>query len=164
MPVIRVAWGTGRGPTETAAYDRALAAANVHNYNLVTVSSVIPADLSVERVDTAPDLGPIGHQLTVVQAESTVAGPGVTSAGLAWTTGEGPGLFYESAGPSEPGAVERRVREGIEAGLAFRDWEAPSIETQTASIEADSGEYASSVVVAAYGRARPITTVTTERR
>lgn len=164
MAVIRVAWGTGRGPTETAAYDRALAGANLHNYNLVTVSSIVPADMPVERVGTAPDLGPIGHRLTVVQAEFTVAGPGVSSAGLAWTTGEGPGLFYESAGPSEPGAIERRIREGIEAGLAFRDWSGRSIETQTASIEADSGEYASSVVVAAYGQASPIGGTPTERR
>ncbi|MDZ7850035.1 MAG: pyruvoyl-dependent arginine decarboxylase [Halodesulfurarchaeum sp.] len=156
MGTIRIVWGTGRGPTETAAYDAALAAANVHNYNLVRVSSIVPADGDVVRVDTAPDLGPAGGRLTVVEAESTVTGPGVTSAGLAWTTGEGPGLFYESAGPSEPESVERRIRAGIEAGQALRDWPEADVETRTATIEAESGEYASAVVLAVYGESEPI--------
>ncbi|MBS3761097.1 pyruvoyl-dependent arginine decarboxylase [Halodesulfurarchaeum sp.] len=156
MGTIQVVWGTGRGPTETAAYDAALAAANVHNYNLVTVSSVIPADSTVTQVGTAPDLGPIGQRLTVVQGKATVAGPGVASAGLAWTTGEGPGLFYESSGPSDAKTVEMRATEGIEAGLALRDWSTDSIETETASTEAASGEYASAVVLAVYGTAEPI--------
>ena len=156
MGTIRVVWGTGRGPTETAAYDAALAAANVHNYNLVTVSSVIPADGTVTRAGTAPDLGPTGQQLTVVQGEMTVAGPGVASAALAWTTGAGPGLFYESSGPSEAKTVTARVTEGIEAGLALRDWETESIETESVSTEASSGEYASAVVLAVYGTAEPI--------
>jgi arginine decarboxylase len=156
MGTIRVVWGTGRGPTETAAYDAALADANVHNYNLVTVSSIVPEAGTVTRTETAPDLGPAGSRLTVVQAESTVAGPGVTAAALAWTEGDGPGLFYESAGPSDPDSVETRVREGIEAGQALRDWPVEGIRTQTASTEAKSGEYASAVVVAVYGEAEPI--------
>ncbi|MFB6110554.1 MAG: pyruvoyl-dependent arginine decarboxylase [Halodesulfurarchaeum sp.] len=156
MGAIRVVWGTGHGPTETAAYDAALAAANVHNYNLVTVSSVIPADGTVSRVGTAPDLGPIGHRLTVVQAAATVAGPGAASAGLAWTPTEGPGLFYESAGPTEEATIEARIREGIEAGLDLRDWDGDPIQVQTASAAAESGEYVSSVVLAVYGRAEPI--------
>lgn len=156
MGAIRIVWGTGRGPTETAAYDRALAAANVHNYNLVSVSSVIPVDGTVTRVGTAPDLGPIGQKLTVVEGAATIAGPGVSSAALAWTTGDGPGLFYESSGPSEPGVIKRRVQEGIEAGLEFRDWSTDSIEVESATVEAESGEYASSVVLAVYGTADPI--------
>ncbi|MGM0372026.1 MAG: pyruvoyl-dependent arginine decarboxylase [Halobacteriota archaeon] len=156
MGQIRIVWGTGRGPTETAAYDAALAAANVHNYNLVAVSSVIPADATVSRVGTAPDLGPIGHRLTVVEAATTVAGPGVASAGLAWTTGDGPGLFYESAGPTDRATVEARVREGIAAGQDLRDWKTDGPEVETTSIEAESGEYAASVVIAAYGTAEPI--------
>jgi arginine decarboxylase len=79
----------------------------------------------------------------------------VASAVLAWTAGEGPGLFYESAGPSEPDAVERRVREGIADGLELRDWER-DVETVNASVAAESGEYASSVVLAVYGEATPI--------
>lgn len=156
MGEIRVVWGTGRGPTETAAYDAALAAANVHNYNLVSVSSIVPADGTVIRDGAAPDLGPAGYRLTVVEAVSTVVGPGVTSAALAWTTGDGPGLFYESAGPTDSDTVETRVREGIDAGRALRDWSVDSVETQTATTEAASGEYACAVVLAVYGTAEPI--------
>jgi arginine decarboxylase len=155
MNTIHIVSGTGHGPTETAAYDRALAAAGVHNYNLIPVSSVIPAGASVTRAGTAPDLGPIGASLTVVEGAATVAGPGVASAVLAWTAGEGPGLFYESAGPSEPDAVERRVREGIADGLALRGWDR-DIETERAAVDAESGEYACSVVLAVYGDATPI--------
>ncbi len=156
MGTIRVVSGTGSGPTETAAFDAALAAANVHNYNLVSVSSVIPADGTVTRVDEAPDLGPAGHRLTVVEGSATVAGPGIASASLAWTTADGPGLFYESAGPTDPTTVETRAREGIEAGLSLRDWPIDGIETATASTEADTGEYACAVVLAVYGTGDPI--------
>lgn len=156
MGTIRVVSGTGSGPTETAAYDAALAGANVHNYNLVTVSSVIPADGTVTKEGEAPDLGPAGHRLTVVEGSATVAGPGVASASLAWTTGDGPGLFYESAGPTDPNTVETRARQGIEAGLELRDWSIDGIETTTESTDADTGEYACAVVVAVYGTAEPI--------
>jgi arginine decarboxylase len=70
---ISVASGVGRGPTEMSAYDAALAAAGVHNYNLVTVSSVVPADATVSAVDAAPDLGPAGYRLTVVQGHEHAA-------------------------------------------------------------------------------------------
>ena len=156
MGVIRIVTGTGSGPTETAAYDAALAAANVHNYNLVTVSSVIPADGTVKRVEEAPDLGPAGQRLTVVEGKASVTGPGVASASLAWTTGDGPGLFYESAGPTDPRTVETRAREGIEAGLELRDWTGDGIETATATTEVQSGAYACAVVLAVYGTGESI--------
>ncbi|PSP40313.1 pyruvoyl-dependent arginine decarboxylase, partial [Halobacteriales archaeon QH_10_70_21] len=73
MGTIRVVWGTATGPTAMASYDAALAAANVHDYNLVSVSSVIPADATVEVVGEAPDLGPAGERLTVVEGRATVA-------------------------------------------------------------------------------------------
>ncbi|MFC7046985.1 pyruvoyl-dependent arginine decarboxylase [Halobacteriaceae archaeon GCM10025711] len=156
MSTIRVVWGTGTGPTETASYDAALAAANVHNYNLVTVSSVIPADATVEAVGTAPDLGPIGNRLTVVQARATTA-TGRVSAGLGWSqTAEGPGLFYEAATETDEADVERRVREGLAAGRDLRDWEFTDESVRTVTAEAGPGTYASAVVLAAYGRSTSI--------
>jgi len=154
---IRIAWGTGAGPTEMAAYDAALADANLHNYNLVSVSSVVPADASVEAVDTAPDLGPAGNKLTVVQAHANTAGPGRASAALAWAArGDEPGLFYEAAGETSPDDVESRVTAGIEAGLDLRDWPADDPEVRAVTVEADPGEYAAAVVVAAYGDSVPL--------
>ena len=156
MP-IRVAWGSGSAPTEMAAYDAALADANLHNYNLVSVSSVIPADAGVEAVGTAPDLGPAGNALTVVEAHANTAGPGRASAALAWAArGDEPGLFYEAAGETSPDDVESRVTAGIEAGLDLRGWPADGPEVRTATVEADPGEHAAAVVVAAYGESDPL--------
>ncbi|ELY82692.1 pyruvoyl-dependent arginine decarboxylase [Natrinema pallidum DSM 3751] len=118
MSTIRVVWGSASAPTAMASYDAALAEAGVENYNLVSVSSVIPAGVDVEAVGTAPDLGPAGERLTVVEARATAAGPGRVSAALAWaqSVDDGPGLFYETAGETDRDDVERRVREGLAAG------------------------------------------------
>lgn len=157
MSTIRVAWGTGSGPTEVAAYDAALADANLHNYNLVTVSSVIPADARVEAVGSAPDLGPAGERLTVVEARVTRPGPGHVSAALGWTTSEeGPGLFYEAAGETETEDVAERVQTGLAAGRELREWTFTDEQVETVGTHVDAGTYASAVVVAVYGESEPI--------
>lgn len=154
---IRVVWGTGTGPTEMAAYDAALADANVHNYNLVGVSSVIPADVDVEAVGTAPDLGPAGNRLTVVEARANAPGPCHLSAGLGWgESADGPGLFYEAAGETDAADVEQRVRTGLDAGKSLRDWEFVRDSLQSVSLDVDSGEYGAVVVLAAYGKSSSI--------
>ncbi|MFC3959745.1 pyruvoyl-dependent arginine decarboxylase [Halovivax cerinus] len=158
MSTIRVVWGSATGPTEMAAYDAALSDAGIENYNLVAVSSVIPADVPVEAVGTAPDLGPAGERLTVVEGRARAAGPTSVSAGLGWveSVDGGPGLFYEAVGEVGPDDVERRVREGLDAGADLRDWEfgEPTVRVEEAS--AESGEYAAAVVAAAYGESEPI--------
>lgn len=156
MDTIRVVWGTGRGPTEVSAYDAALADANVHNYNLVHVSSVVPADATVESVEAAPDLGDTGGKLTVVEGTATKAGPTVVSAALGWATGDGPGLFYEAAGGTDTETVETRVRKGLEAGLELRDWDIDETQVQSVSIEAEAGEYAAATVLGVYGSGRSV--------
>lgn len=133
MGLIRVVWGAATAPTELSAYDAALAAANVHDYNLVTVSSVIPANATVEVVGTAPDLGPVGERLTVVQGRAT-AGPldaatgdadpvdaGPAIAGLGWSlASDGTGIFYEAAGTDRE-TVEQTIEDGLAAGRTLRD-------------------------------------------
>ncbi|UPV75284.1 pyruvoyl-dependent arginine decarboxylase [Halorussus limi] len=169
MSTIRVAWGTGTGPTEMSSYDAALADANLHNYNLVAVSSVIPAGATVEAVGTAPDLGPAGERLTVVQARATGVGPGRVSAALGWSTSEadpttdggsddenGPGLFYEAADETDPEDVAERVRTGLAAGRELREWEFTDERIETADVRAESGTFATAVVVAVYGESEPI--------
>ena len=54
MSLIRVVWGSATGPTKMASYDAALAEAGVENYNLVSVSSVIPFNVPVEAVSSFP--------------------------------------------------------------------------------------------------------------
>ncbi|WP_226004466.1 pyruvoyl-dependent arginine decarboxylase [Natrinema salinisoli] len=158
MSTIRVVWGTASAPTAMASYDAALAEAGIENYNLVSVSSVVPAETFVEAVGTAPDLGPAGERLTVVEARATTAGPGRVSAALAWaqSVDDGPGLFYETAGEMDSEAVERRVREGLAAGQELRDWEFGDPQVAVESRQAESGLYTTAVVLAVYGDSEPI--------
>ncbi|OAQ51891.1 hypothetical protein HTG_14665 [Natrinema mahii] len=158
MSTIRVVWGAASAPTAMASYDAALAEAGVENYNLVSVSSVIPAGAAVEAVGTAPDLGPAGERLTVVEARATTAGPGRVSAALAWSQSAdtGPGLFYETAGETDREDVERRVREGLAAGQELRDWQFTEPRVAVESCQADSGQHTTAVVLAVYGDSEPI--------
>jgi arginine decarboxylase len=168
---VTVAAGVGRGPTELSAFDAALAGAGVADYNLVTVSSVLPAEASVRVVDTVPDLGPAGGRLTVVLAE-TAAPPTATVetrtaepvapaeepdlvAGLGWATGPGPGLFYEATG-SEPAAVRERLSRGVDAAAELRDWTLPDRETLLAPAARAPDAHVAAVVVAAYGTSEQI--------
>ncbi|WP_144905274.1 pyruvoyl-dependent arginine decarboxylase [Halobellus captivus] len=155
MHTIRVVRGVGDAPTKMASYDAALADANVHNYNLVPVSSVIPGDATVEDVGTAPGLGPAGNRLTVVEARATTGGVGTVSAGLGWTTGPGPGLFYESSG-EDPEAVRRSVEVGLDAGRDLREWEFSDEAVVVTTAEADGEGYTTAVTLAVYGESEPI--------
>lgn len=158
--MIRVVWGTGTGPTALAAYDAALAAAGVENYNLTTVSSIVPADVPVDAVGTAPDLGPPGNRLTVVEARATAAGDDPSgapaTAGLAWTVGPGPGIFYEVGGTFDEGECRRRLAEGLTAGRELRDWDVETTETQTQTVEPPDAGFATAVVLGVYGTSEPI--------
>ena len=158
MSLIRVVWGSATGPTKMASYDAALAEAGVENYNLVSVSSVIPAGVTVESVGTAPDLGPAGERLTVVEARATAAGPSSVAAGLGWveSVDGGPGLFYETAGEIDATDVETRVREGLEAGAGLREWTLGDPRVRVESSRAASGTYTTAVVLAVYGESEPI--------
>lgn len=154
---IRIVRGSATAETRLASYDAALADANVHNYNLVTVSSVIPADAGVEVVGTAPDLGPAGHELTVVEACATSADEPVHAA-LAWAqSAEGPGLVYEAAGSEPPETVRNQAERGLATGQDLRDWTFEADNTAVSGATSDDGEdFATAVVLAVYGRGCPI--------
>lgn len=165
MGLIRVVWGTAHAPTAMASYDAALAEANVHNYNLVEVSSVIPSTAPVEAVGTAPDLGPAGEQLTVVESRETVS-EGAAVAGLGWSSEpSGRGIFYEASG-TDRRDVETRIEQGLDAGRALRDWqftdESHKFVTAHANDETETqttppaGRYTTAVVLAVYGESTPL--------
>jgi arginine decarboxylase len=157
---VRVAWGTGPGPTELAAYDAALGAAGVGNYNLVTVSSVLPAAAAVSVAGTAPDLGPAGARLTVVQARATTAGPRSVAAALGWASGPGPGIVYEAAGPAEEASVREDVADGLAAGRSQRDWTFENQRVESVAVDAPDDGHAAAVVVATLGTADPFESAT----
>ncbi len=178
--IIHVAGGVGAADTAMASYDAALADANLHDYNLVAVSSVIPASATVNRVERAPDLGPAGNALTVVEARRTV-GPndavdfreGARSgaedpdaqraprrrpdvaAGLGWATGPDAGLFYEVTG-EDPDDVRDRIHAGLDAGIDLRERSMPDRELHVETAPAEPDRHTTAVVVAAYGVSKPI--------
>lgn len=164
MGVIRIVWGTAAGPTATASYDAALAEANVHDYNLVSVSSVVPADGTIEVVGTAPDLGPAGERLTVVEGRATVGPaprdgaetPDTAAAALGWSREPGgPGLFYEAAG-TDPEAVAERVETGLDAGRQLREWDFADDGRRVVTADVDPERYTTAVVLAVYGESVPL--------
>lgn len=156
MTTVRVAAGTGTGPTELAAYDAALASIGLHDYNLRHVSSIIPPGASVEIVDRLPDLGPAGGAVTVVEARAVAAGPARVAAALGWThSPEGAGLFYEAAGEVDADTLRDRIDRGLAAAVALRERSfevAGAQQVETASASADDGSVAA-VVVGVYGPA-----------
>lgn len=154
--MIHIVWGTGDGPTRTAAFDDALAAAGVHDYNLRTLSSVLPPNVSVERSDTAPDLGERGNALDVVMA-THVGPPGErAAAGLAWVRGDdGSGIFYEE-GDTHPETVRERLQAGIEHGCSLRDIDPGGVEMEVRSVDAAVDWYVCAVVLATYGKSKPL--------
>ncbi len=158
MTTIHVAGGVGVAPTEMAAYDAALADANLHNYNLITVSSVIPAEGELAVVDEAPDLGPAGNRLTVVQSKVVVGPDSETdkiATGIGWATGPGPGLFYEAHG-TDPTRVETDIRRGLDAGCELREWTITDRDVALSTVEPREGSYTAAVMLAAYGESEPM--------
>ena len=164
MSVIRVVWGSGTGPTETAAYDAALAEAGIHDYNLVAVSSVVPAEPPVEAVGTAPDLGPAGEKLTVVQARASVppvesgtaheGQPAVAAVGWA-RSAEGSGVFYEADG-RDPERVRGSVATGLRHGCSLLEWEPVDRKLVLRTADPDPDRHTCVVVCAVYGKSRPL--------
>jgi arginine decarboxylase len=147
--MIRLVWGEGSGPTEKAAFDAALADANLHQYNLRRLSSVIPADATIERAGTAPDLGPTGNVLDAVLAEQTSQPGARAAAGLAWARDDSGGVFYE-VGDHDPETVAELLRAGIERGMALRDIDEP-VETRVVTADPAPDRYTTAVVAAVYG-------------
>jgi len=155
MSTIRVVWGTATGPTKLSSYDAALAEAGVHNYNLVTLSSVIPAGPDIEVVGSAPELGPPGEALEVVQSAATAAPGERAAAGIGWARSEaGPGIFYEVKG-TNPDTVREEIRAGLAAGRDLRDWEFVGEAIHVESV-APEETYASAVVIATYDESHPV--------
>jgi arginine decarboxylase len=101
---IEIASGVGSGPTELAAFDAALIAAGVANFNLLVLSSVIPP--ATEIIESDAPLSPVGEwgdRLYVVMAQERVTTRNAEAwAGLGWVSDErtGRGLFVEHHGSS----------------------------------------------------------------
>lgn len=157
MEPVRVVWGVGTAATAVASYDAALAEANLHDYNLLPVSSVLPEGASVEVVGRAPDLGPAGGLLPVVQARVTAREPAELAAGLGWVEADGDsGVVYEAAGETDVETIRDRLRSGLAEAADLRDWTPVDPAIKTVSTTATPDEFTTVIVLAAYGRSDPI--------
>lgn len=147
---IDVVWGTGSARTELGAFDRALADAGLAEYNLVTLSSIVPAGATVREVARLePDRWPVGTIVAAVSAVGTAPPDGdPVAAGLGWAIGETGGVFAEA---TATGAEE--CRERLEARLAdlreHRPIDAAAGTTRT--VEHDGERATAAVVAAVYG-------------
>lgn len=107
------------GLTRLAAFDDALMAAGVGDFNLVRLSSVIPPGARLEKVAAADQIsGEHGDLLFCVYADAYASTPGEEAwAGVSWAQredGSGGGLFVEHGGASRA-SVERDLRHSLEA-------------------------------------------------
>lgn len=95
---IPIVAGVGYGSTLLSAFDDALCAVGVHNYNLIPLTSVIPPGAAVTLLDrhAAPE-DAHGHRLYVVKAEVRADEVGrIAGAGLGWYQwGDSRGVFVE---------------------------------------------------------------------
>ena len=115
--VISVSRGTGSGPTRLAAFDRALQAAGLANYNLIRLSSVIPPNAVVREISSLdPAAGTHGDVAYCVYADAYASTPGEEAwAGIAWAhhhDNTGAGLFVEHSA-----ATEATVRRDLDSTL-----------------------------------------------
>lgn len=111
---ITIRSGSGTGRTLLSAFDHALQGAGVADFNLVTLSSVIPP---ASRIRSVEGVLPGGHGdlLFCVRAQAFAERAGDEAwAGLGWCVDEsGGGLFVEHHGETEQSVVEQ-----IELSLA----------------------------------------------
>lgn len=155
--VIRIVWGIGAGETPSASFDVALAAANVHQYNLRRLSSVIPEGVPLEAVGTAPDLGATGNALNVAMAKQTSQPGARAAAGMAWVRDgfQGPGIFSEVA-DHDPETVNELLETGITRSCRLRGIDDYEIEKQVVTAPSSSSQYQTAVILAVFGESRPL--------
>lgn len=155
--VIRVSRGVGRGRTRLSAFDAALREAGVADYNLVRLSSVIPAGSTVVEVPGVEQLqGEHGDLLYCVYAEAYADCAGQDAwAGIAWSErldGSGAGLFVEHHSHRES-ILRQDLRRSLEdlaegRGGLYR----PAGTTVVSATCEGGGSHVCALVVASYAR------------
>jgi arginine decarboxylase len=120
---IDIVWGKSEGKTLISAFDKALAKAGIHNFNLISLSSVIPKNSVVEEVGKAHLSKEVGDILHVVIASfGCKKSNAIISAGLGWVQTEQGGLFIESKGEFSQEDCEEELRIGLSEMLEVRGW------------------------------------------
>jgi len=102
---IKISEGIGTGPTQLSAFDQALVAAGVANFNLIILSSVLPPNSKIINAEPGerPD-GSWGDRLYVVMAQQRTSQRNEEAwAGIGWIQDlkTKQGLLVEHEGHSE---------------------------------------------------------------
>ena len=120
---IQIASGTGKAHTKLAAFDAALHEAGVANYNLIKLSSIVPAGSEIAvATPIATQPGNWGDRLYIVMADMRVDTPNMEAwAGIGWVQDKktGRGLFVEHEGTNEK-TVRRDIKASLEALQGIR--------------------------------------------
>ena len=118
---IYVISGKGFGKTTLSAFDAALKSAGVYNYNLITLSSIIPPGLKVYARKFKSPEDSYGNKLYVVKSEIRSRESGkYIGAALGWyQIADGRGVFveHEEIGETKE-AVEANLSEEIKNSLS----------------------------------------------
>lgn len=134
---ICVTTGTGEGPTPIAAFDAALIDAGIANYNLICLSSVIPAASIVRRSKFVARSNEFGHRLYVVMSRHDEWQMGKMAwAGVGWTQDRDTrrGLFVELHGPHRD-QVEVDIQTTLQSMMTHRPFSFGQIESEISGIE-----------------------------
>ncbi len=129
---ITITSAVGRGPTPLGAFDAALRTSGVENYNLISLSSVIPTGAFIERTRYSTPPSEYGHRLYVVMACETATEIGTEAwAGLGWTQEpeSGRGLFVELHASSQR-AVETAIESTLSSMKESRPYDYSKNETE----------------------------------
>ena len=138
--LIRVFSAVATGQTELVAFDAALRAGGVADFNLIKLSSVIPPGSQVCRSSIGPADVSTGDRLYCVWADRRqMERGGEAWAGLAWSLGSAGqgGVFAEAVGSSESAVRDElgASMAGLMAGRA--DWKMNVVEEEIAGIRCE---------------------------
>lgn len=128
----------GQGRTEISAFDNALHNAGIANYNLLTLSSVIPPNTEIEVVEKLNwNDKEFGDRLYCVMARQITTTFGEQAcAGIGWVQSDvdGRGLFVEHHAESEE-TVKKLVDNSLSDMVKYRPTEFGGVHSEIIGIE-----------------------------
>ncbi len=148
---IHIVRASGDGRTELSAFDDALYKAGVANYNLITLSSVIPqgSKLIVSNKVRWNDID-FGQRLFCVMSRCIISAPGEQAwSGIGWVqTKDGAGLFVEHHATSEE-VLKKHIKYSLEDMVKYRKQQFGAIHSVCVGVECVNKPVCA-VVIAAY--------------
>lgn len=133
------------------SFDKALKNAGISEYNLVPVSSIIPAGaVEVEKSEIQP-----GTIIFVVMARQDGYNGELVSAGVAVgkflrSDGLRYGLVAEGHGSCDRGELKKKILERLEEMANLRGGVLEEVKVEIASINAPSNEYATAIAAVVF--------------